>query len=59
MRFRFVGNGDNDPAKVTLRGITFAKGKAVSVDDEALAAKLRANSHFEVAKGRPSAKDKT
>ena len=57
MRFKFTGNGDNDPASVTVRGVEFPKGKAVSVDDEALIAKLRGNSHFEVAKGRPSAKD--
>ena len=59
MRFKFVGNGDSDPASVTLRGVEFPKGKGVEVEDADLAAKLRANSHFEVAKGRPSAKDKT
>lgn len=58
-RFRFVGNGDNDPAEVTLRGVTFPKDKPVVVDDDALAEKLRGNSHFEVVKGRPRAKDDT
>lgn len=57
MRLKFIGNGDNDPASVTVQGVEFPKNKAISVDDEALIAKLRGNSHFAVAKGRPSAKD--
>lgn len=52
MRFKFIGNGDADPPEVTFRGIVFPLGKSVDVTDEALAAKLRANSHFEVPKGR-------
>ena len=58
-RFRFVGNGDNDPSEVTFRGVTFPKDKPVNVDDDVLADKLRGNSHFEVVKGRPRAKDDT
>ena len=57
MRFRFIGNGDNDPEELTLLGVSFAKGKAVNVDDEALIAKLKGNSHFEAVRGR-HAKDK-
>lgn len=58
MRFKFIGNGDSDPSEVTLRGVVFPLGKSVDVTDEALAAKLRANSHFEVPKGRkPKVKD--
>ena len=63
MRFRFIGNGDNDPVQVTLHGVTFPLGKSVDVTDEVLAAKLRANSHFDVPKGRKpkveDAKDET
>ncbi len=53
MRFRFVGNGDNDPPKVRLWGVTFPKGKAVAVSDPALVEKLKGNSHFATVKGRP------
>ena len=54
MRFKFIGNGDNDPPQVTLRGVIFPLGQAVDVTDADLIAKLAANSHFEVAKGRPA-----
>jgi len=57
--FRFVGNGDNDPAELVFGGITFIKGKATAVpDDFPYLGKLRGNSHFEAVKGRPRKNDK-
>lgn len=44
-KFKFKGVGDQD--EITFRGKDFAKGKAVVVDCEDLAAKLRALDYFE------------
>ena len=59
MRFRFIGNGDNDPEELTLFGVTFPKGKPVPVEDPAAIEKLKGNSHFEAVKGRPRVKDQS
>lgn len=56
MRFRFIGNGDNDPAEVTLGGVTFPKGEPVEAP-EGWEDRLRGNAHFQVVRGRPRAKD--
>lgn len=57
MRFRFIGNGDNDPGKVTLAGVEFPKGEPVDVTSEWLIDKLKSNSHFEAVRGRPKKDD--
>lgn len=57
--FRFIGdqreredkNGNSlkgdGPDTITLCGVTFEKGVPIEVKDEAVAKKLRGNSHFE------------
>lgn len=53
MKFKFTGT-DACPDEITLRGVTFTKGKAVDVADEGLAAKLEGLEFFtEVKRGRP------
>lgn len=52
MKFKFIGNGDSDPAEITLFGTTFSGKKAVEVTDPATIAKLQANSHFAEVKAR-------
>ena len=52
MKYRFTGEQD----EITLRGVTFKKGKAVDVEDPALAQKLDALGLFEVVKPRADAK---
>lgn len=48
-KFRFIGN-PRDPkdsrASITYGGLVFPLGEPVEVTDEAVAAKLRGNSHF-------------
>lgn len=53
MRFRFIGNGDNDPSELVLAGVKFPKGQAIPVEDADLINHLRGHSHFEAVKGRP------
>ena len=43
----FTGEGRHDPEQVTFRGVVFPLGVPVTVTED-VAAKLRANSHFEV-----------
>lgn len=48
---QFTFSGDprapgTDPAQAEIGGVIFPFGKAVTVEDEALAAKLRTHSHF-------------
>lgn len=54
MKFKFIGNGDNDPDEITLYGKTFSGKKAVEVTDPAAIAKLQGNSHFAEVKARKS-----
>ncbi len=51
MKFKFIGNGDNDPDEITCFGMTFPKGKAVTVPNELLP-KIENNSHFQQVKAR-------
>lgn len=54
-KFKFTGDGRNDPEAVELFGITFPINKGVTVEDPAVIAKLEGNSHFaEVKRGRPA-----
>ncbi len=53
MKLKYTGDGE-----ITIRGVTFEKGKAVDVDDENLAAKLSALDYFQEVKARkPKAKN--
>lgn len=52
MKFRNITDTD-----MTLRGVAFPAGKAVEVDDEALAAKVAAMPEFEQVKRRANGKD--
>jgi hypothetical protein len=52
MKFKFIGNGDNDPDEITLYGRTFSGKKAVEITDPDAIAKLQANSHFSEVKAR-------
>lgn len=55
MNFRYIGPLD----ECTIRHMTFEKGKAVKVDDDELAVKLRGIPVFaEVKAGRPKNADK-
>lgn len=49
MRFRFVGNGRDDPSEVSFGGIVFPIGEWVNVDDPWAQIKLIGNGHFESA----------
>lgn len=53
MKFKYTGDQD----EITLRGVTFEKGKAVDVD-EALAEKISVLDYFTEVKARKNAKDK-
>ena len=54
MKFKYTGSGE-----ITLRHMTFEAGKAVEVDDVALAEKIAALPYFEEVKpGRPKNADK-
>lgn len=56
MKFRFKGDLDS----ITIRGVTFPKDKAVSVDCPDLAAKIDVLPYFTRARERKAnAKDKT
>lgn len=62
-KFRFIGN-PRDPkdsrASITYGGLAFPLGEPVEVTDEAVAAKLRGNSHFaEVATRNREPKEET
>lgn len=46
MKFRFIGNGRDDPETIEVFGFVFAKDKPVEVDDDHAIGKLLANSHF-------------
>lgn len=46
MKFKFTGDQD----EITLRGVTFEKGKAVDVDDPELIEKISALSYFSTVK---------
>ena len=49
MKFKYTGN----QAEITLRGVTFPKGKAVRVDDQSLAEKIRLMPDFHAVKRGP------
>jgi hypothetical protein len=49
-KFKFTGLEDQD--EITFRGVAFAARKAVDVDCDNLAAKLRALPYFEEVKAR-------
>lgn len=51
LKFKYKGPED----EITLRGVTFKKGKAVDVDDT-LASKIKALDDFVEVKGRKNAK---
>ena len=55
----FVGdpNSKEPVADCVQWGIKFPAGKAVDVTDEAILAKMRNNSHFEIKRGRPAKED--
>jgi hypothetical protein len=52
MKYTFTG----DQSEITLRGVTFPKGKAVDVEDEALRRKIDALPYFEQGIKRPRKK---
>lgn len=54
MKFKFIGEQD----EITLRGVTFEKGKAVVVDDASLAEKISVLPYFEEVKRGPKPKAK-
>lgn len=57
MKFKFLGTPEC-PDEITLRDVTFAKGKPVEVTDENFCAKLAALDYFaEVKAGRPKKND--
>lgn len=58
MKFKFIGNGDNDPSEITVKGVTFQAGKATAVPNE-LADHFASHSHFAEVKGRKNDKDKS
>lgn len=47
MKFKFIGNGKEDPPFNKSWGITFPFGVPVEVKDEGIIKKLKGNSHFE------------
>lgn len=56
MKFKFTGT-DEAPDEIRLRGVDFAKGKPVEIEDEGFAAKLDALPYFDrVRPGRKPAK---
>lgn len=50
----FTGEGKSDPEQITFRGVTFPLGVPVACSED-VAAKLRANSHFQVSDDEYSA----
>jgi len=54
MKFKYTG----DQKEMPLRGIVFEKGKAVEVEDEAFAARLRNLDYFTEVKKRKPKNDK-
>lgn len=53
MKFKYMGNLD----AITLRGVTFEKGKAVDVSDDNLAEKISALDFFAEVKPRKAKDD--
>ena len=53
MSFKYMPKGDNE--QTTVFGLVFEKGKAVKVEDQNAAAKLRNNDEFEEVDGRTKA----
>ncbi len=53
MKYKYTGEQD----EITLRGVTFKKGKAVDVDDPNLEQKISAMSDFSQVKNRGKNKD--
>lgn len=54
--FRFIGDpndGGSGPDVIEYRGMSFAKGKVVDVNDVGLIERLSRHSHFEEAKAKP------
>lgn len=49
-KFRYIETCEK--GEVILYGVTFPEGEAVEVDDSALIAKLKSNSHFKEVKKR-------
>lgn len=61
MKIQFVGDGNNDPDHVMIRGLKCPLGKSVTVpkdieeelkEDRVAMARLQGNSHFKVTMGR-------
>ena len=60
-KFKFIGNGDNDPSDVTAFGMVFRVSKEsceAETDDPHVIDKLRGNSHFEEVDNTPARVDK-
>lgn len=55
MKYKYTGPDDS----ITIRGVTFKKGKAVEVEDAATAAKISVLPYFSIAKRKPKNADKT
>lgn len=53
MKFKYTGDQD----EITLRGVTFSKGKAVDVDDEILSQKISVLPYFAEVKSRGKKQD--
>jgi len=47
MKFKFVGNGESDPASINFYGIEFELNIEVEVSSPEIINKLLGNSHFE------------
>lgn len=56
MKIKFKGL--EGQSEMTLRGLTFTKGKAVAVDDDAFAARLLRLDYFAEVKSRAKKNDK-
>ena len=56
MKIKYTGV--NNQAEITVRGVTFPKGKAVEVDDEELQVKLLGLDYFSEVKTRAKKNDK-
>lgn len=52
MKFKFNGEGNEDPEEIELFGYKFPEGEWVEVSEPAAIKKLQANSHFEAAKAK-------
>lgn len=53
MKYKFTGDQD----EITIRGVTFPKGKPVTVEDDLLAQKIGALDYFEEVKRGRKAND--